>query len=151
MVSLTLLHHPHANLSHCLDADYTIFVWRQQQRSDKAPTLHLQDPSEPLPTPPAYQNPSFYVFLPSRVHESRSTTSSTQTHRRKSRNVAGSGDVKKPDNNMLKLKKEFENFHSTNGVRTVMGSFGPAKQGLLIPPILSAHVDADPRLQCGCC
>ncbi|KAJ7709681.1 hypothetical protein B0H17DRAFT_1190862 [Mycena rosella] len=56
------------------DADYTIFVWRQQPASSdtaststaldhrETPTLHLHAPHAPLPAPPAYRNPAYYVF-----------------------------------------------------------------------------------------
>ena len=118
------------------DADYTIFVWRQQQttfESDSLPTLHLQDPSEPLPIPPAYQNPAFYVFQPSRSHtnQSHSTSSSPYPRSPKSRRSKQSGTLKDGDSDdgSPAFKKAFEKFHSENGVRTVIGSIGPVNNG----------------------
>src|SRR4051794_6537227 len=86
----TLSAHAQTKILHCTtDQDYTIFVWRQQQLLHPAaaattsgpstsgshdpqthpatPTLHLHDPAEPLPAPPQYMNPSYYIFQPSRV------------------------------------------------------------------------------------
>ncbi|KAH7926676.1 hypothetical protein BV22DRAFT_1008582 [Leucogyrophana mollusca] len=112
------------------DSDYTIFVWRQKSpsSSDQAAsplTLHVHDPTHPLPVPPAYCNPSFYLFQSSRVlspppHSTRSG---------RSRKTKG-GKLSSPDSNegytvVAKHRKNFERFHSENGVRTVMGSIGP--------------------------
>ncbi|KAF7363638.1 hypothetical protein MSAN_01021000 [Mycena sanguinolenta] len=89
------------------DADYIIFVWRQQQQhgptsaSETAststapvapaetatPTLHLHDPHAPLPSGDSgdgareYLNPAYYAFRPSRVqhpsHHSSHSNSSS--------------------------------------------------------------------------
>ncbi|KIY43503.1 hypothetical protein FISHEDRAFT_67963 [Fistulina hepatica ATCC 64428] len=130
------------------DADYTIFSWRLQQSPDgpesstssamssspsirptpAAPILHLHNPALPLPQPPDYQNPLFYAFRPSRV--AHNATPSPRPRSMRSRKTAGSrlGSVGTySDDGVPQHKKEFERFHSENGVRTVMGSFGPVQ------------------------
>ncbi|KAF7338113.1 hypothetical protein MVEN_02036000 [Mycena venus] len=127
------------------DADYTIFVWRQQQPpSDAAststalehvetPTLHLHDPSAPLPAPPAYLNAAYYIFQPSRAQHpgTHSKSSSPRPRSSKSRKTkaskrgAGAGGAALEDDGIPAFKKEFEKFHGENGVRTVLGSIGP--------------------------
>ncbi|KAJ7775106.1 hypothetical protein B0H16DRAFT_1408343 [Mycena metata] len=122
------------------DADYTIFVWRQQQApSDAAststavdhletPTLHLHDPNEPLPVPPAYLNAAYYVFQPSRAqHPGDAHSPSPRPRSSKSRKTKGSkrGTIAPVDDGIPAHKKEFEKFHGENGVRTVLGSIGP--------------------------
>lgn len=84
-----------------------------------SPTLHLHNPAEHLPEPPAYQNPSFYLFQAHSEPVGRSPS-------RGSKKKAAKG-VDKPF--VPKLKKDFEKFHSENGVRTVMGSIGPVENG----------------------
>ncbi|KAF8969713.1 hypothetical protein BDZ97DRAFT_1653444 [Flammula alnicola] len=126
------------------DSDYTIFVWRrqqQQQQDDPAPsinlapttmsatpTLHLRNPQKPLPTPPAYLNPSFYMFQPSCAYTPTPRRSPTPSHastsRRSKKGKNGLDDVSENDS-VPKFKREFERFHSENGVRTVMGQIGP--------------------------
>ncbi|KAJ7156960.1 hypothetical protein C8R43DRAFT_1234681 [Mycena crocata] len=122
------------------DADYTIFVWRQQQPpSDAASTstaidhletatLHLHDPLAPLPAPPAYLNAAYYVFQPSRAqHPSSAHSPSPRPRSSKSRKTTGSkrGTLAPIDDGIPAFKKEFEKFHGENGVRTVLGSIGP--------------------------
>ncbi|KAJ7063459.1 hypothetical protein C8F01DRAFT_1250999 [Mycena amicta] len=120
------------------DADYTIFCWRQQQAPSEAstsaaatndtPTLHLHDPFEPLPVPPAYLNAAYYVFQPSRaLHPSTSHNASPSPRPRssKSRKSKSSKRVASDDDGVATFKKDFEKFHSGNGVRTVLGSIGP--------------------------
>ncbi|KAF9265550.1 hypothetical protein L218DRAFT_898364 [Marasmius fiardii PR-910] len=144
------------------DSDYTIFVWRQKQQSpppkndplglnvsmssaagtsdiEPTPTLHLHDPSQPLPQTPDYMNPSYYAFKqPSRLHPigGRSTPSQrSASTRRKSKKGKGNGSVYpgvvgggvEEDDGTPKHKREFDKFHSENGVRTVMGSIGPVQ------------------------
>lgn len=109
------------------DADYTIFVWRQQQPpSDAAststavdhletPTLHLHDPQMPLPVPPAYLNAAYYVFQPSRARNpSESNSPSPRPRSSKSRKTKGSKRGTLPgaaDDGIPTFKKEFEKFH----------------------------------------
>ncbi|KAJ6502325.1 hypothetical protein C8R45DRAFT_615977 [Mycena sanguinolenta] len=101
------------------DADYTIFVWRQQQPTPTSasetaststapvaaetatPTLHLHDPHAPLPSADSgdgtreYLNPAYYAFRPSRArhpshHSSHSNSSSPRPRSGKSRKTKGS-------------------------------------------------------------
>ncbi|KAJ7272015.1 hypothetical protein B0H12DRAFT_1044129 [Mycena haematopus] len=121
------------------DADYTIFVWRQQQQQpaetpSPTPTLHLHDPAAPLPAEPDYLNPAFYIFRPSPAqhpshHSSHSKSSSPRPRSGKSRKTKGSkrtsGGKADDADRTPAFKREFEKFHSENGVRTVLGSIGP--------------------------
>ncbi|KIY65282.1 hypothetical protein CYLTODRAFT_400654 [Cylindrobasidium torrendii FP15055 ss-10] len=129
------------------DSDYTIFVWRQKNEPPDlsasvssvssatdipatTPTLHLHSPSLPLPTPPAYRNTAYYQFHPSRsglLHppttrlapRNGSSRGSIQSRRSKASATTSIG----PET----IKKDFERFHSENGVRTVTGNIGPVK------------------------
>ncbi|KAF9819766.1 hypothetical protein IEO21_01857 [Rhodonia placenta] len=110
------------------DSDFTIYVWRQKSTtpsSEQWPILHVRDPDEPLPAPPAYRNESFYMFRskPASSPPLRSSSSSVQSGR-KARNH--SKDLKRQDD-VPKYKQEFEKFHSENGVRTIVGSIGPVQ------------------------
>ncbi|KAF8809058.1 hypothetical protein BYT27DRAFT_7337446 [Phlegmacium glaucopus] len=92
------------------------------------PTLHLHNPKEPLPTPPAYLNASYYRFQPSQAHAPsirRSPAPSNASTRRSKKGKNTNDDSE--DDGIPKFKKEFERFHSENGVRTVMGSIGPVQ------------------------
>jgi len=115
------------------DSDYTIFKWRQKTATDSSsshtPTLHLNNPKSPLPMPPDYRNPSFYLFRASGGAASPNPSSSGlappsvrsgKSNRRKSQTLD-------EDDRIPKHKKEFQKFHNENGVRTVMGSIGPVK------------------------
>ncbi|KAG8758253.1 hypothetical protein FRC14_000432 [Serendipita sp. 396] len=46
------------------DADYSIFSWRltPTDGSSPSPVIYVHDPLQPLPSPPSYQNPSYYTF-----------------------------------------------------------------------------------------
>ncbi|KAG6378053.1 hypothetical protein JVT61DRAFT_13735 [Boletus reticuloceps] len=92
-------------------------------------TLHVRDPAGQLPEPLAYQNPSFYMFHPPRSISPRS-------HSR------GSVKEKKPAQKPVvgQHRKEFEKFHSENGVRTVMGTIGPVDNGISHSPALLARL-----------
>jgi len=48
------------------EADYSIFAWRlaPADASSPSPVIFVHDPLRPLPTPPSYQNFSYYVFRP---------------------------------------------------------------------------------------
>ncbi|KAJ7582926.1 hypothetical protein C8J56DRAFT_236293 [Mycena floridula] len=126
------------------ESDYTIFVWRQQQiesaeheastssnsPASKTPTLHLHDPNEPLPEPPAYQNSSYYLFHPSKIPRPSprpSRNSSLRPKSTKSKKTKGSRRSVTADDDEPSFKKDFEKFHSENGVRTVTGSIGPVQ------------------------
>ena len=129
------------------DSDYTIFVWRQQQTAESlhtspdssqtpSPVLHLQNPSQPLPTPPAYLNTAFYLFRPSkaipyRPHSAHSSprARSPKSHKsRRNRTIAQS----ESGDSIPEHKRKFHQFHEENGVRTVIGSIGSAKNGELV-------------------
>ncbi|KAG7448028.1 uncharacterized protein BT62DRAFT_979829 [Guyanagaster necrorhizus] len=132
------------------DSDYTIFVWRQQQSSDDqeaststavpsisinnkttpTPTLYLHNPSQSIPAPPEYRNAAYYLFHPSHISSRKSP--SPRPHSTKSRKTKGSrrtnnSTLSDEDSGVPKFKREFEKFHSANGVRTVMGSIGPVQ------------------------
>ncbi|KAL0946739.1 hypothetical protein HGRIS_012918 [Hohenbuehelia grisea] len=125
------------------DSDYTIFVWRQSQHASPSdpsssaspssgasltPTLHLHNPSRPLPTPPEHCNPAYYVFDPARQAPRSTTTSPNRrspSHKsRKTKAVSKHGKTVE-DAGIPQFKKDFEKFHGENGVRTVIGSIGP--------------------------
>ncbi|GLB34693.1 hypothetical protein LshimejAT787_0202580 [Lyophyllum shimeji] len=135
------------------DSDYTIFVWRQHQPAAVAaatptptpsatgsssgsalptphtPTIHLHNPTAPLPSPTEYRNPSYYLFRRPAHHVSPvPSTRSKKSQRTKAsrRTNHGNGDVEEVDKTP-RHKKEFEKFHGENGVRTVMGSIGPVQ------------------------
>ena len=104
-----------------------------------SPTLHMHNPGEALPQPPAYCNASYYLFHPSRAGQHRRVQSgsgrSIAGSRRSTKTKLGSGitdaDSDGEEVNLKeKLKREFEQFHSENGVRTVMGSIGPVENGM---------------------
>ncbi|KAI0062329.1 hypothetical protein BV25DRAFT_1900034 [Artomyces pyxidatus] len=102
------------------DADYTIFIWRQSSSTDtpESTTIYLRDPSQPLPSPSSYRNQSFYLF--------RHPGSPGSHHSHHDASSARSKKKAKPENGGIpKFKKEFDEFHTSNGVRTVMGSIGP--------------------------
>ncbi|KAF9484678.1 hypothetical protein BDN70DRAFT_797240 [Pholiota conissans] len=92
------------------------------------PTLHLRNPQTPLPVPPAYCNPAYYVFQPVRataaLPQRRSPAPSRASTGRRSGKAEHEDDAH-ADDGVLKLKKQFDRFHSENGVRTVMGQIGP--------------------------
>jgi len=114
-----------------VDGDYTIFVWRQKSpsSSDKdlsmTSTLHVHDPTQPLPSPSSYRNPSYYVFQPSKA-QSPTPHSVHSTKSRKTKASKRNGSVAEEQlQGEPRYRKDFERFHSENGVRTVMGSIGP--------------------------
>ncbi|KAI0306630.1 hypothetical protein B0F90DRAFT_787124 [Multifurca ochricompacta] len=100
-------------------ADYTIFQWRQNGSTD-SPTIYLRNPSEPLPSQSSYRNPSFYLFRLDHtgIHHGSQHDSSSARSKKK---------YNPSHNDALKHKKEFEDFHTTNGVRTITGSIGPVQ------------------------
>ena len=138
------------------DSDYTIFSWRQHQPPNQdglkdpsepsgllsptpssygqVPTLHLHKPNETLPAPPAYQNPSYYLFNPShaRAHSPNPTVRRAKSMKS---TVSKRGTItsKKTNGTLTDVppthKEKFDKFHSENGVRTVMGSIGPVTNG----------------------
>lgn len=90
------------------------------------PTLHLHNPAQPLPVPPAYRNPSYYIFRPTPIPKVSPPSSAGRSSRRSSRKKDREDEA---NDGVPKLMKQFEKFHNENGVRTVMGSIGPVKNG----------------------
>ena len=85
-----------------------------------------------MPTPPAYLNASYYVFRPSQAQVPSTKPSPTPSNASTRRSKKGKNtNNDSEDDGIPKLKKEFERFHSENGVRTVMGSIGPVQNGSL--------------------
>lgn len=151
------------NNIHLVDSDYTIFTWRlqssdtlgsssssgflspqeSQSHRDVTPTLHLHNPTTPLPIAPSYTNPSYYSFKPAassrRSHSSSpkptSVAAKSKLSRKttKSKATVGAGTVLEEDDGIPVHKKKFDKFHSENGVRTVLGSIGPVKNGQFSP------------------
>ena len=146
------------------EPDYTIFTWRQQRESAsspapmtlspaiasssstedtsrivRSPTIHLHDPTLPLPKPPEYQNPAYYVFRRAQIQVIQSSNShgrpKSLAKSKKSHGSGGSSQREwdatgsKPDGGEPAFKRDFEKFHSENGVRTVIGTIGPVKNG----------------------
>jgi len=112
------------------DSDYTIFSWRQNSASSSpqatsagSATLYVHDPAGQLPEAPAYRNPSFYLFHPSRLVSPRPHSRASSKQKSPTQKT-GVGESR-----AAKHRKEFERFHSENGVRTVMGTIGPVKNG----------------------
>ena len=103
------------------DGDYAIFQWRQNGNTDP-PTVYLKDPLEPLPSESSYRNPSFYLFHPDHTVPVQSSPQSTSPSARSKKHGA-------PHDSVPKHKKEFEDFHTSNGVRTITGSIGPVNNG----------------------
>ncbi|KAA1469564.1 hypothetical protein DENSPDRAFT_816639 [Dentipellis sp. KUC8613] len=106
------------------DADYTIFLWRfaSSEVNGQTPTVFLRDPMQPLPSTSSYRNPSFYLFRSERhVGSPRSSHKSSSSLHGKRAAAHSERD------SIPKHKKEFEKFHSENGVRTVVGSIGPVE------------------------
>lgn len=97
-----------------------------------SPTLYLHSPNKPLPVPPAYRNPSYYAFRPTSIVERTPSVSSSveKSSRRSSHKKEKEAQVQ---DGVPKLMKQFQKFHNENGVRTVMGSIGPVKNGKYIP------------------
>jgi len=120
------------------DSDYTIFTWRQNPPSGSAqttpapsPTLHVHNPAGQLPEPPAYRNPSFYMF-------SHSSAVSPRSHSQTS--LKGKSLLLDNETRAAKHRKEFERFHSENGVRTVTGTIGPVENVRMLLKAGHRHV-----------
>lgn len=116
-----------------LESDYTIFVWRQKSvvpGRDSMPVLHVRNPEEPLPSPPAYQNMSFYMFKPKPAPPSPPRSGSSGDRRSTKSGRSKKTAKTEPEDNIPKHKKEFEKFHNENGVRTIMGDIGPVQNGM---------------------
>jgi hypothetical protein len=103
------------------DGDYAIFQWRQKESTDP-PTVYLKDPLEPLPSESSYRNPSFYLFHPDHMVPVEPSRQDASPSARSKKHSA-------PHDSVPKHKKEFEDFHTSNGVRTITGSIGPVNNG----------------------
>jgi hypothetical protein len=102
--------------------------YRSQLSVSSSPTLYLHNPNQPLPVPPAYRNPSYYAFRPTSIVErTPSVSSSVEKSSRRS-----SHKKEQAQDGVPRLMKQFQKFHSENGVRTVIGSIGPVKNGRFI-------------------
>jgi len=119
------------------DSDYAIFVWRQQAPSSPTqltpppplpaqPILHLHHPSGPLPEPSAYRNASFYLFRPNNASGAASIRPKSRAKSVKSARSKRSAHAD-ADDGIPQHKKDFNKFHSENGVRTVVGKVGPVE------------------------
>ena len=125
-----------ARLINAEESDYTILAWRQKSLPAGSPpiaTLYLHNPAGPLPSPPAYCNPSYYAFKrqatlspPRRSSRSRSIRSG-----RSRKSIRSSQSELEEEGGLPKYKKDFIQFHGENGVRTVIGSIGPVSGGKL--------------------
>ncbi|KAI0345357.1 hypothetical protein BDW22DRAFT_1354278 [Trametopsis cervina] len=113
------------------ESDYTIFVWRHKSSAEGGepmPVLHVRNPELPLPTPTAYQNPSFYLFRPKPAPTSPPRSKRTNGDRASTKSAKSKKTAKaEPQDNVPKHKKEFDRFHSENGVRTIQGNIGPVQ------------------------
>jgi len=142
------------------DSDYAIFAWRAQEEDtrttelDKVASsskavdssqpphlkatntlrLHLHSPRQPLPSPPEYCNPSYYIFrashlinhaeLDSRRGSRKSPAPPSRSSKSKKMKVVGLEDDSSENDGVPRFKKQFNRFHEDNGVRTVIGSIG---------------------------
>jgi len=136
------------NKSHSVDLDGTTFASSSKTQlhdisvssqpppppppQHSTPTLHLHDPKAPLPTPPAYLNPAYYVFRPSKAELPSAKRSASRLSAKTSTTTRRSKKSEEPDDGVPKFKKEFDRFHSENGVRTVMGQIGPVQNGAFV-------------------
>ncbi|KAF9440326.1 hypothetical protein P691DRAFT_780115 [Macrolepiota fuliginosa MF-IS2] len=102
-----------------------------------SPTLHLHDPAQALPIPPAYRNPSYYAFHAAPTPKASPAPSSTG---RSSRRSDHKKEKKEKNDDGTKLMRQFEKFHNENGVRTVMGSIGAVQNVRMLLKAGHRHV-----------
>lgn len=110
----------------------------------------MRNPAQPLPEPgTAYTNAAYYAYQrstsvsprpPSRAKSVRSVATSRRSRR------TGDGDDQDTDGVPL-FKKQFQEFHAENGVRTVFGQIGPVRNGALCAHRRCA-LTADPGACC---
>lgn len=116
------------------------------------PILFVFNPDSPLPSPPEYQNPSFYMFRPKPTPSSPRLPATPESSSVASGKSKKRSKAPKPQNTVPKFKKEFEKFHNENGVRTISGSIGPVNNGRSHAhrfPLQELELTA--CVQCGCC
>lgn len=109
-------------------SDYAIFAWRMKSATPGGegwPVLFVHNPDAPLPTPPEYQNPSFYMFRPRPAPPSPRLPATPESSSAASGKSRKRTKVSQPQNAVPRFKKDFEKFHNENGVRTIAGSIGP--------------------------
>ncbi|KAI0362429.1 hypothetical protein OH77DRAFT_1416685 [Trametes cingulata] len=109
-------------------SDYAIFAWRLKSATpegDGWPVLFVRNPDLPLPSPPEYQNPSFYMFRPKPAAASQRLPDTPESSSVASGKSKKRSKAPKPQETTPKFKQEFEKFHNENGVRTITGSIGP--------------------------
>ncbi|KAI0086184.1 hypothetical protein BDY19DRAFT_365442 [Irpex rosettiformis] len=112
------------------ESDYQIFVWRQKSGDDVAdtlPILHVHNPEQPLPQPPEYQNPSFYQFKPKPTPVSPPRSGHSGDHASIKSGKSKKTAKTEQHDAVPQHKKDFDKFHSENGVRTVSGDIGPVQ------------------------
>ncbi|TBU35691.1 hypothetical protein BD311DRAFT_680177 [Dichomitus squalens] len=109
------------------DTDFSVFAWRLKSSSlghDSSLVMFLRDPEAPLPPSTEYRNASFYMFRPRPISSPPLGHDGVSVRSGKSRR-SGTKEHKPEDDGVPNFKKEFEQFHSENGVRTIVGSIGP--------------------------
>ncbi|KAI0691025.1 hypothetical protein BC835DRAFT_138860 [Cytidiella melzeri] len=114
------------------ESDFSIFVWRHKscaEGTDPMPVLHVRNPDQPLPAPSAYHNASFYQFqpTPSSLRHSQSKRSIGDRASMKSGKSKKTVKAEQQQDAVPQHKKDFDRFHSENGVRTIQGSIGPVQ------------------------
>lgn len=130
-----------------IEADYSIFAWRNAPSAPDSPSpiIFLRNPVKPLPLPPAYQNTSYYAFRPKPVSpqpsEPQPSEVAVSVRRRKSQGSMRSFKSGRSRRSLWseppeadgipQHKRDFINFHSENGNRVVVGTFGPVTRGEL--------------------
>ncbi|TBU65539.1 hypothetical protein BD310DRAFT_1033855 [Dichomitus squalens] len=113
------------------DTDFSVFAWRLKSSSrghDSSLVMFLRDPEAPLPPSTEYRNASFYMFRPRPISSPPLGHDGVSVRSGKSRR-SGTKEHKPEDDGVPNFKKEFEQFHSENGVRTIVGSIGPVNNG----------------------
>jgi len=109
------------------ESDYTILAWRLKSvasETEPSCTLYLRNVDEPLPVPPAYVNPSYYVYRTPATPIGSPKQPGSRAHSVRSGKSRRSG-MSEPKDEVPQYKKDFMKFHTENGVRTVEGSIGP--------------------------
>jgi hypothetical protein len=137
-------------LTGAIDSDYTIWIWRNKSSEPSTsaaglttPTLYLHAPNIPLPSTNEYRNPLYYAFRNAltrgdatsvrsgKAKSRRSPTSRRNTPSRSAANLNGDTPAH---------VREFQRFHSENGVRTVMGTIGPVPNVRMLLKHSHSHV-----------
>lgn len=135
-ISISLFSYPR----HLPEDDFSILLSRFAPPSTAEPNLHLLAPQ----TATSSTSLASHLHLPSILHRKGPSSESGSIKNGHgggsgSGGLNGSGIGSRKSQALaaakakeLKHQKEFENFHGQNGVRTVLGSIGPVKNGELI-------------------